>query len=283
MIVNLISTFLELSLPIKIFVSSLTLLIAGPGFLYILTEYATYFYIVSLGIRPPFEGVAYLSATVAFLSLVLALCAAVIFIITRFVIGGIGAQIVDFIKSISLLFDEGLREYHREGGKLFHKLSFSNYVGSIEKLPFKSVIGLAFVFFLLILGIVNIVGVSPEADAKGVIMYFTLYTTIALFTLWSKAFSLGIAIIFVLLFYISSINFLLDSERYKEFLQIVGYGGGIPIEVEYKNDSIDKSLKLVIRTSTSLLAEQNKVGKYVEIPIENIKKIIYKKHTINNE
>lgn len=278
---KIIEKYLGLSLPIKLILSSLVFIVAGPGFFYFLTEYATYFYLVSLGVRVPFEGVPYLSATVALLSVILALLAAVIFFVTRLIIASIGAQIVGTISNLSFMVDKGLNEYRKQGGKLFYKLNFSSILSSIERLSLKNIIILCCVFIMIISLIILLINeINPIKGKTKLIIVISFYTTTALFTLWSKAVSWFVAVIVVLLFYVCSIGFLLDSERYKVFLQVVGYGGGIPIEVEYREKSKIDSLNLVIRTSTSLLSEKNGSGEYIEIPTINIKKIIYKKHKL---
>jgi len=281
--VKIIEKYLGLSLPIKLIASSLIFVIAGPGFFYFLTEYATYFYIVSQGVRVPFEGVPYLSATVALLSVVLALCASLIFVITRLIIASIGAQIVGLITNLTRIADEGLKKYREDGGELFHKLSFSNIISLIEGLSLRNLSILCFVFFLAIAGIVNFIGIPSTKDKLALVIAFSFYITVALFTLWSKTFSWFVAVIVVLVFYISSINFLMDSDRYKVFLQVVGYGGGIPIKVQYIEGSKVEDLNLIIRSSTALLSERNESGEYSEIPMRNVKKIIYKKHSVNIE
>lgn len=275
---KIISYFLSLSLPIKIISSSFVVIVAGPGFLYFLTEYATYFYVMSLGVRPPFEGAPYLSATVAFLSIILAVCASLIFISTRLIIGLIGVKIVEGIKSILVIADLGLDEYRKNGGHLFQKLSFSNTIELIEKLSLKHIIGLIFGLNFLILLLLKFIGVASSSEESAILIFTTLYTSIALLTLWSRLFSWIVAIICVLIFYASAIVFLFDSEKYRIFLQLVGYGGGIPIKVEYQDNSKTESLNLIIRTSTSLLTERDlDKNKYFEIPLESVKTIVYKK------
>ncbi|OAH97388.1 hypothetical protein A1353_23160 [Methylomonas methanica] len=263
-----------LSLPLKIVISSIVFAIAGPGFLYVITEYATYFYIVSLGVRPPFEGMSYLSASVALLGFILSTFAAIIFIITRFLINFIGGQIVVLVKELSSIADKGITEYRANGGFLLKNISFSNAVDSIQNLKLVQVLLLEAFFIVLIYTALKLVEINDTANYT---LVFIFYITIAVFTIWSKLFSWIVAAIVVCCFYFYSFSFFVfDSDHYKAFLKIVGYGGNIPIEIEYLSGGQRESLNLILRTSTSLLGETKESGEHIEIPISNIKKITYK-------
>ncbi|MEE9338313.1 MAG: hypothetical protein V3U87_09550 [Methylococcaceae bacterium] len=281
---KIIEKYLTWSLPLKLIASSLVFIIAGPGFFYFLTEYATYFYIISQGVRAPFEGVPFLSSSVALLSVLLAFCASLVFIATKLLIALFAFPIIELITKITIDGDDVLKEYHKSGGQLLKKFSFSNIVSSIESLSVKKIMFLNFIFIFIIVVIINIIDTLYPLDKVVPTVLFSLYITVGLFTLWSKNFSWAIAILAVLIFYITSVVFLFDSSRYKVFLQKIGYGGGIPIQVQYM-DNFKKTehLNLIIRTSTALLSERNESCEYSEIPMRNIEKITYKNFTINSK
>lgn len=103
---QLFKNFLALSFPIKFLVGTIFGLIAGPGLLAFLSEYATYSYAIRINIRPPLEGIPYLSASVALASLVLSVTAIIIFLITRWVVTRMVNYPINHVRDIFSIFDK---------------------------------------------------------------------------------------------------------------------------------------------------------------------------------
>jgi hypothetical protein len=274
--VSLISRYLELSLPLKIFAAAVAGAIAGPGLLAFMSEYAAYTYALTVGVRPPVEGVPYLSATVALISLILALFASFVFLTTRWIFALIGAQAIDVIGKISPILDQGLQNYRDNGGKFFEKLSVAEAISSIKKLSFLQVTCLAAGFSLGIWFFTKKTsGFGILDNVEGFAFAFAFYASIAIFSLWNRAFAWFVAVLAVILFYFFSIKALFNTEGHAFFLKTIGYGGGVPVIVEYEGDRSQEKLNLAIRTTTSLMGTPNASGEYVEIPLHRVRRIIY--------
>jgi hypothetical protein len=65
--------------PLKLLIGTVLGIALGPGFVGLLSEYATYYYAIDLGIRPPLEGIPYLKSAVTAGSLLLAVVVAFFF------------------------------------------------------------------------------------------------------------------------------------------------------------------------------------------------------------
>ena len=78
---ELVAPYLDLALAVKLAVGALIGLIAGPGLLGYVSEYATYWFAFHEGIRPPLEGIPYLRTAVTTSSFALALLSALAFIV----------------------------------------------------------------------------------------------------------------------------------------------------------------------------------------------------------
>ncbi|MCU7937093.1 MAG: hypothetical protein KZQ99_19855 [Candidatus Thiodiazotropha sp. (ex Dulcina madagascariensis)] len=271
---EIIRWFAQLSFPVKIIVGAVGATIAGPGLIAFLSEYATYFYALDIGIRPPLEGIPYLSATVAMISLILALLAATIFLLSRLTFAVIGGQMVSFVRGFAVLFDEGLMEYRNNGGRFFRKLSISESLNSIRNLTFLEVISLiAAISIVLTLIFKNAIDDGQTNNAVGVAMYITIYIAIAIFTLWRSWFNYVFGIMAATLFYVLSWQLLFDFDNQKNFLKTIGYGGEIPLLIEYENGN-QKELSLQFRTTGSLIGTNDEEG-VIEIPIDKVYKINY--------
>lgn len=268
--------FSELTIPIKIVVGAIFGVIAGPGLITYLSEYATYFYAINLGIRPPLEGIPYLSATVAFLSLILAVTAAMIFIITRLSLAFVSAQLIDFVRMVAVIFDEGFEEYKEKGGRFVKWLTLSDSLEKIRNLSFLRVLVLiifVFVIFYLLFGVLIY---EKEKEGNAATWFFSAYTSIAILTLWRKWFTYLVGVLAAISFYVFSWQVLFDFENQEKFLRVIGYGGGIPIRVELQKEGNEK-INLYLRTTTALLGLDISNNENVEIPLANVKKIIYLK------
>ena len=275
---GIIRQFVGLSIPLKIVSAGLVSALAGSSVLYFLMEYQTYFYFISIKIRPPFEGTQYLSATVALFGLLLAICAAIVFLGVRWMLGQVSAVIVGTVTNIMSMLDVALDDYHRNGGKRLATFRFIDLVSAFQRLRFGTVFVLIGIFYIFVGKALGVSGLNPPKDAQAAQYILTFYFSVSLLSLWSKSFSWQSAIIVVFVFYISVILYFIDFEKYRSFLRIVGYGGGIPISVEMKDTKKHEEMLLAIRTPESLISEKDDQGEYVEIPFSNVSKITYRKN-----
>ena len=272
---KIIKWFAELSLPLKLVVGSVVGAIAGPGWIAFLSEYATYMYAISLGVRPPVEGIPYLSATAALASLVLAIVASIIFLITRFLFAVIGGQVVAFVYEIAKAFDEGIQEYRRRGGRFLSNLKVSESLEMIRGLSLVHVVGIVlglslalFIFF----GWFDEDGEAQEGKAMAFVL--SLYFSVAILSLWSRWFSWVVGVVAAAAFYVVSWQVFLDFEYHEKYLGVIGYGGGVPVHVDFDAGG-SQDFDLFLRTSTSLIGKVAKQDDVIEIPVDKIRRIVY--------
>lgn len=271
-----IQKFLGLSLPLKLIVGSIVGAVAGPGLVGVMSEYASYAYALEIGVRPPLEGIPYLSATAALASLVIAVLAAFVFILTRWVISRIGGQVVEIVGELLSIIDKGIDAYQAAGGNLFKKISARESLESIRNLPLKKVIVLSGGLSAALVGLVNVLPMSlSDTDANAFSIVIALYVTVAIFTIWSRSFAFFVAGAAVVAFYVVSLGALFDTEKHREFLRLIGYGGEIPIQVEFGPNESVVDLSLSIRTTTALLGRPTGLEGVVEIPLSRVKSISY--------
>lgn len=271
-----IQRFLGLSLPLKLIVGSVVGAVAGPGVVGVMSEYASYAYALEIGVRPPLEGIPYLSATAALASLVIAILAAIVFVLTRWVISMIGGQVVEIVNNSLSIIDKGINSYREAGGKLFKKISAKESLNSIRNLPLKKVIALSGGLSVALIGLFNVLPMSlSDTDAKAFPIVIALYVTVAIFTIWSRSFAFFVAGAAVVAFYALSLGVLFDTGKHREFLRLIGYGGEIPIQVDFGPNESVVSLSLSIRTMTALIGTPAGSDHIVEIPLSRIKSISY--------
>ena len=68
---NIIDRYAALSVLFKLLISSSIGILAGASFIGFISEYATYYYAISYGVRLPVEGVPYLSITITLISILI--------------------------------------------------------------------------------------------------------------------------------------------------------------------------------------------------------------------
>ncbi|MGJ0516691.1 MAG: hypothetical protein ACR65O_13190 [Methylomicrobium sp.] len=198
---NWIKKFISLSFPIKLIIGSIASVIAGPGVVSFVSEYASYYYALEIGVRPPLEGIPYLSATTALVSFIFALSASIVFISTRWMISRIGGQFVDFVENILPIFSKGLymvRFYTTAGGKFIKKISASDALNLIKGLSFTNVIFLAVALSLLLICLIEALPLFKNINEATLVIGVTIYVTVTIFTIWSNSFAwvfAGIAVI----------------------------------------------------------------------------------------
>jgi len=272
---SLIKKFVSLSFPLKFLIGSIFGIIAGPGLIAFLSEYATYTYAIRINIRPPLEGIPYLSASVALASLFLSIIAVSIFLISRWIL----TKMVSFpINNIRDIFDilNSIKESKFNSGKVV-----DDSIKSLRDLKTKKAIIIILVvataISLLLFGFVKLgalVSGTKEPEISGLIALF-IYLVIVLLSLWKPIFNWIIAISSAILFYIFSFNFLFDLNHYSNYLRVIKYGGGINIELEYKDTKQKEQVVLLLRTLDYVFIKTKSETNPIELPLENVRSIKY--------
>lgn len=256
--------------------------IAGPGLIGFLSEYATYAYALRIGIRPPLEGIPYLSATVTAGSLFLACSAAFVFILARMVAARIAGRVISLFKDVSTSANKLAAFFDALFKVKFKKAEHDELIGKIKSIKPKNALILSIVISLAV-GVALYIFESNFPQSKSsnplqLAVFVSSITFVAFLTLWREAAIWWVAIGASALFYILSFYFILSIEHYSNFLRVVGYGGGSKISIEYKsqgNAISPKEYFLLLRTSEALIALESDKITVTEIPISTVSNINY--------
>jgi hypothetical protein len=279
---SLISKFLSLSLPWRISISILMMFLAGPALIGLLSEYATYWYAIKNNVRPPVEGIPYLSATVTFGSLLLALLVSITFAITRLIIGYfVGNVVTSFegyakLPSLAINFFKKFFTFNTSSiDKIFEQIG--NTPNEIRRITAKNI------FVLAVLGGGMAFGLAywqiSDQESVQALKYSSFisgYFVIIILTLWRKFIMQVVAFIAAISFYIFSISLLFNQQYYSQFLNLTGFGGGQLITIQTKSEATPVDMKLILRSKDWFIGHSTETGESIEIPKSVVKNITYK-------
>jgi len=280
---NIISKFLSLSLPWRITLSVLMMFLAGPALIGFLSEYATYCYAINQNVRPPVEGIPYLSATVTFGSLLLALSVSITFLLTRLIIayfvGNVVTSFEGYAKLPSLIvnfFKKFFTFNTNSIDKVFEQIG--NTPNEIRAITTKNIVILAVFGGGAIFGLAywQSSGQGNEQALK-YSAFISCYFVIILLTLWRKFIMQVVSFIAAISFYIFSISLLFNQQYYSKFLNLTGFGGGQPITIAIKSEVTPVDMKLILRSKDWFIGFSTETGENIEIPKSVVKNITYKK------
>ena len=272
---NHIRNIIPWTVPLKLLLSSILGILGGAGLLGYLSEYATYYYAIYYGIRPPLEGIPYLKASVTFGSLFLLLTGALIFTLTTFMLMSF-IWYIDALpkgaKWVLNLFDGYEKHDSDYVGRLLNYLrSLSNWILFVGCLLF-SLISTA-----LIIGF----SYDPETENLGKItlsiLTFIYFFSISLIvvkpaSVWWQA------MIVVIAYFSISIYLLFIPEKYSRLLRLLGYGGGLSVQIDLNEKKANqkankKNVYLLLRTNEALIVYDKESNEINEIPRNQINQI----------
>lgn len=282
-----IDRYLGLSFPARIGAAAVIGIIAGPGLLAFMTEFATYRYALHQGVRPPLEGIPYLKAAVALGSVTLSLIAAAV----SLTVVWFAAKIASLVIRVISVFEKITDIYSRilDLRKLRLTLQVSSAIEGIRGLSFRKLLlvaavvgvvfssfGYGYTEFLLDLGVL-VEGAEPTdtpADPTAVAWTLGIVGAVSILLLWRKHMVWFVAAGSVLILYALAFTSMFIPQYYGNVLRGVGYGGGIPIEVELEEpDSSGRtrySKFLVLRTTTAVMLYDPTDDTIQEVPYSNI-------------
>lgn len=265
------------ALPLKLGLGSILGVLGGAGLLGFLSEYATYSFSIYYGFRPPIEGIPYLKATVTFGSFVLLLTGGLIFLLSQLMVRLIVFVIKDLMNLFSKLFRYILPS---KAESLF---SFQLASAKLSSFAWWQIIG-----FSIAVGSVSCVVVYFQVEMLNSLngnilpnpLYFSVASLIYVFivvvatakpsAIWWLG---GIA---TMLYFIVAICILFYPPWHAVFLRTVGYGGGIPVNLELQEqDGVNRNIDcfLLIRTTEVFLILSDDSRKVLEIPRNQIRSI----------
>lgn len=269
-----------LGFPLKLLIAALTGIFGGAGVLAYLSDYATYYYAISVGVRPPLEGVPYLSAAIALGTVLILSSSAAIFTLCFFAFRLLFIQIHMAFQMRDML-DQKLAEKPIK--------PFREKYAEFRQRPLRVRViwsifcGIVLFIFLFIFRALNLVsGVLIWLDnlgLAGVAAFSIGFITALVFfipkSVWfiSGTFTFG----YVML----AISFMFQPFEYAKFLRFVGYGGGLPIMLQSKDATLQATLlktnvSLILRTNDTMIVLDTKTRRFLEIPRSEIVHFSYK-------
>lgn len=274
-----INTYLPYGLSIKLMLGAVLTLLAGPGFLGYISDYATYYYAYCMGVRTPLEGVPYIKAAVTAASVFLLVVSSMIFALSIFVVNSSLNWMKKYFDTSDPIFERIAEHLH-----LPYK-STPNYETTVQSVRSQEawvkslfIVTISLLFTLIIASAEYFVshhssGPSLVKFVKIACQFFPIFVYACavlaslLFPgfLWKLAFSLASS------FIVLSMVLMFQSNFYALFLQIIGYGGGIPISLTCKNDASRSDIcigekSLILRTNETLILLDKDRGVIFEVP-----------------
>jgi len=247
-----------------------------------LSEYATYAYALRIGIRPPLEGIPYLSATVTAGSLFIALSAAIVFMLTRMVAARIAGRIITLFRNVSESTNKIAVIFELLFKIKITKTEHEELIEKIKSVSIKNALILSLVVSLgagLIVYLVDThIAVNNKSDPLEAAIFVSVFSFVAFLTLWRESAIWWVAIGASICFYALSFYLILSISHYSTFLRVVGYGGGSKVTVETLLNSGEigsAEYYLLLRTSESLIALEADKVTVIEIPISKVSNIQY--------
>ncbi|MDN2674786.1 hypothetical protein OX459_25645 [Janthinobacterium sp. SUN026] len=283
------------SFAIKLLASALVAVLGG-GFLGILSDYATYSYAISVGVRAPLEGTPYLKATVAFGSIFLLITSALVFsfmiYLTQSVYqqallsSDISAFIIKILKLNPAQRDSFLIMPITELQKLKLEQKYI-ILGSITVISFLMAFGIALIpekFEPLNFNFPYSFSITPTPFilALSISAFVIIISGIIIMPLVRKALSILSATIY----FFWCVTILFNPTYYAQFVRMIGYGGGLPIEIHAKDDNLQKKINgrnvgLIIKTTETVLVFDSEKNTFMEIPNSEISYISYQAGGLN--
>ncbi|RMM41901.1 hypothetical protein ALQ77_03195 [Pseudomonas corrugata] len=267
---------LSWSLPIKLIIGALLGALGGSSILGLLSEYATYFYAISYGVRPPIEGIPYLKASVTLINLAFLISGSLIYCLTILAfkifakLNNWTSYLVKWrpnsrIPRLLMTFNPDLSEY------------FKNkpwWLGWAAAIATGTII---YSIFFIIAYPQNLTKIRPDILNIAIISY-SIFAAFAFITLIRPSTIKWIALITTAIYFSAWVVFLFNPNYYSNLLRLVGYGGGIPVTIELidstsSKNNLDKKLYLIIRSTEAFILLNDSTNQFIEIPKNQIKMI----------
>lgn len=257
-----LKNFLSWSLPVKLLLSALVMVL-GSGGLGLLCDYATYKYAYKFGVRVPFEGVPYLSASVAIGSIGLLIWGAIIFVLVFMFLR---------LLIIQAIWNKKINEWFI---KKFGKDSFFNHEvikGNISDLSLKKrwvavfcVTIMLFFIYVLIVCLSDGKWILDDSNSEkwmALLVISYIFISVCAVLIPGSAWFLTAGV--VIIYFIMAIFILLMPSKYANFLKSTGYGGEVRIELQVNDPTLQRDLQpsseisLILRTNDTFIVKNSK-------------------------
>lgn len=277
-----IKSFLPLSLPVKLLLSAFTMLIGSSG-LGLLCDYATYKYAYQFGVRVPFEGVPYLSASVAIGSIGLLIWGAIIFAIVFMFLRLLVIQAV-WNKKIN----DWLIEKFGQDSLFNHKIMKGNVADlSLKKrwiaIFCLSIFVFGFCMFAIYLSDRSFAWHDLIKDKLATLVVISyIFASVSAVLIPGTAWFSTTAV--VIMYFLTAITLLLTPVKYANFLNSTGYGGEVGIELQVNDPTLQRELQptseisLILRTNDTFIVK-NSMNMVFEVPRSVVMYVRYPQRT----
>ncbi len=288
-------------LPLKLFIGALIGVLVGPGLLGFLSEHATYTYALYYGARPPLEGIPYLKAAITLGAMLLMLGGACVFLVILLVAGFPAWLVTRQMEFYHLQTHTQLRS------DILERLRSASTntvfkIATVEALVFGFLAGLFRWVKPMrplteplskILG--DLYGVAqPKFDPNFASKFHpaelgllaAVIVFVAVFLVYRPRIAWWFAAILTVVSIFCALSFMFNPPKYARFLRFVGYGGGIPVTVEFKEEAAAPpaqnaaapppakySAALLLRTTTALIFYDKNEEIIREIPMDKVKSL----------
>ncbi|WP_440467399.1 hypothetical protein ACKI1H_00880 [Pseudomonas sp. YH-1] len=271
------------SFPAKILLTALIGGLGGSSFVGFLSEYATYVYCVSYGIRPPAEGIPYLKASVTAASIFLLTSGSTIFIAVllaiKYIMGNLTVieSIFSRLKSDKddTLLDKIRNELASPSRQAIRNLNWKQFLFIL--VPVFILLGWFLAFSILTkTDVITDPTFFQRHSAHTISILLSSFFLIPAIVIWRPASLWWVAAIASITNVFFWITLLFTPKYHAELLQAIGYGGGLPITIELKEKSsapINGQVNLLLRTGSSIIILEPKSSLITEISIDQIAKI----------
>lgn len=229
---------------------------SGTTYIAVVSEFASYYYAWTNGLRIPVEGIPYLKLTISTISFIAILAGSAMFAVA-------------YLFSSMLLWALGL-SFQREKYKNLRSPLFGIF-NKLSELPIGYVIFTGFIIFALLSGGTYL----KEGDIDiFMLMRGALVSFFIPFIIWDKRTLVVFACIVSVGAAVAVPNELFKKDVYEDILRNLKYGGGLPVVIDTMYDPQSMNYKLLLRTSEALMVETSE-GKKLEIPVGKMNNISY--------
>ncbi|AWF80076.1 hypothetical protein BTJ40_04165 [Microbulbifer sp. A4B17] len=282
--VVVLDKFLSMPTPWRVVLSAIMGFLAGPALIGVFSEYAAYWYALEMHVRPPVEGIPYLSATVTFTSFIIVVMVSAVFLLTRMVVGYFIGNVVLSIEIYPKLLS---KFFVTLTGRLRSEINIaaiegffaagSEGVKEFEKLPAKKAIYISLLFAVISSSLITLIiwMVNDESEVFKILIIFSLYVFFVLLSLWRRFVMILISFVTAIAFYFFTISLLFNGEQYSKFLRVTGFGGELPVSIEVNDRDKPIGMTLVLRSRDWLIGYEVGSQRVIEVPISSVRNIQY--------
>lgn len=277
------------SFPLKLIFGAILPVVAGTGFLAYFTDYATYYYAASVGVRIPLEGLQYLKASVTLASFLLLATCAGIFIVLKLVAEIFCMLVISAGSRKRTLIEKSAPNVGSQPNGFFSWFRYF-WHGDVRELDLGSRIFACFISTLLTTFIGWVATfLFPNIDSGSTLTilicalfgFFATLSYVVPGSIWFISFG------FTSVWFLFCLSFLMNTVKYEWFLHTVGYGGKISVTLHKKADSTLPDLSktptlLVIRTNEFFVVVDTGKNEILEVPRTEVDYISYPVTRLNS-